>query len=167
MRGMDYRRVREHLRALRVARKMGVPELAHDAGVNKTTLYRIEEITDDSDREIDLGTLEKLVVALGLTLSEFFSEIEGLKSSLIDGNNRTPSSPQVHGAGVLSRTATALPLDDTNAVIAANSSALVHLARTLERVSAELVGELRAAREQDAAPRAHKSRRPARPRKAG
>lgn len=74
---MDYRGIRAALQALRVERKMGVPELAEEASLAKTTVYRLEDLAEDPDREIDLATLEKLVSALGLTLSEFFARLEG------------------------------------------------------------------------------------------
>lgn len=74
---MDYRRLRETLQKLRFERRMGVPELAEDAQLAKTTVYRIEDIEAEPNREIDLNTLEKLTTALGIGLAEFFARLEG------------------------------------------------------------------------------------------
>lgn len=78
MRAMDYRKIRETLQAIRFERRMDVPELAEEAGINKSTLYRLEDVSEDAERAVDLETIEKLTSAMEITLSEFFRRIEGL-----------------------------------------------------------------------------------------
>lgn len=142
---MDYRAVRQALQALRFERRMDVPELAEAAGINKTTLYRLEEFDADPDRAVDLGTLEKLTNALDLTLSEFFLRIEGLNAPVVLGTDPSSTITQ-EPPDAVARTPVRRPLDDHNAVIAGNSRALVRLAETIDG----LATELRLAREQAA-----------------
>jgi transcriptional regulator with XRE-family HTH domain len=75
---MDWRRVRETLRDLRLEKKIGPTELADDAGIAKTTVYRIEDVNKDPDKEMDLETIEKLTAAMDVPLSVFFARVEGI-----------------------------------------------------------------------------------------
>jgi transcriptional regulator with XRE-family HTH domain len=78
MLAMDWRRVRKTLQELRIEKKMGVPELADDAGLAKSTVYRIEDVDDEPDKELDLLTIEKLTAAMDVPLSTFFARVEGV-----------------------------------------------------------------------------------------
>jgi transcriptional regulator with XRE-family HTH domain len=73
MLAMDYKRLRGALRDIRFERRMTVPELAEETGLAKSTIYRLEELEEEPDRELDLDTLEKVTAALGITLSHFFA----------------------------------------------------------------------------------------------
>lgn len=68
---VNYRRVREVLRDRRFERRMSVPDLAEEAKVDKTTVYRLEDLENDPDRIPDFETIEKLVEALDMPMSEF------------------------------------------------------------------------------------------------
>lgn len=102
MLAMDWRRVRETLRDLRIESKMDVPELAEEAGVNKTTVYRLEELDEEPDRVIALATIEGLVRAMGLTLATFFARVEGTdlsrhstdQESELQGGSDVPASAE-------------------------------------------------------------------------
>ena len=102
---MDWVLLRKGLQDLRIERKMGVPELAADAGIAKTTVYRLENLNDDPDRGPDLETIEKLTTAMGLTLSSFFARIEGLKTAESGGHDRAPLADKAadHGRTVSER----------------------------------------------------------------
>lgn len=156
MRGMDYRRLREALRALRFEKKLGVPELATDAGLNKTTVYRLEDVDTEPDRELDLVTLEKLTTAMGLTLSEFFARIEGLPAQPFGDRSS-------HGADTALSSATHVP---ESLFIAG----LQNLALTIDRAVDRLIAArtpARRARKQTATPRARTAVRDGRHRKVG
>lgn len=102
MREMDYRRAKEVLRDRRVELRMGVIELAQEAGLHKTTVYRLEEaIKEDPNKPIEFETMEKLATALDLTLSDFFARIEGLRpTGQPDQESRTPDPEASHGPSV-------------------------------------------------------------------
>lgn len=165
MRGMDYRRVREALKALRFEKKLGVPDLAQDAGLAKTTLYRLEDVDDDPAREVDLVTLEKLVVAMGLTLSEFFAKIES-GVDLNQGHEGVTTLPSLippSTGAADARSPVPRPASDLRDIIETNSAALIRLARAIDQL-----GELPALRgtgEPAPSPRAEKTARPVRHRK--
>lgn len=73
------------LRQLRTDAGMTPEELADDAGVSKSSVYRIESGETASP---DVETLRRLADALDLTLSQFFGRIEGAGPSLSEGGSR-------------------------------------------------------------------------------
>jgi transcriptional regulator with XRE-family HTH domain len=154
---MDYERVRRTLRDLRAERKMGVPELASEAGINKTTLYRLEDL-DDSERGPDLETIEKLVTALGSSLTEFFARVEGAGTVADPGQSkgiaREATDPPVRAASIVRG-----ELSTTDRGIITGGFAAV--VEALERSTTRLIE----AREQAPAARPRAAGEDARPRK--
>lgn len=77
---VDYRRAREVLRARRFDLGLGVNELAKKAQIERTTVYRVENLRELPNYKPEFETMEALATALGLTLSQFFAQIESLQS---------------------------------------------------------------------------------------
>lgn len=72
------------LKRLRTDARMSAEEFAEEAGVSRSTIYRLESgETDDPD----LPTLRGLAKALDLSLSEFFRHIEGRPPTDFDGKS--------------------------------------------------------------------------------
>lgn len=140
------------MKRLRTDKRMTADELAAEAGVSRSTIYRIE---NGEIQNPDLESLTGIATALELTLPEFFTRIESSTAQPLPGTNLpAATNSRVDDAGSTG-TPVRRPLDDTNAIIAANSSALVALARSVEG----LKDELRRTREQAAAPRPRQSKR--------
>ena len=78
---VDFLALREELRKLREQSDFTLDELAVSSGLNRATIHAIENIKREPDLKPELETVERLVVAMGLTLSEFFARIEGLNVS--------------------------------------------------------------------------------------
>ncbi len=84
--GVDFRLAREVLRRARAqaaTEREGVPrfgmtldEAAEKSGLNRATIHSIENIKREPTLKPDLDTIERLVLAYGLTLSSFFARIE-------------------------------------------------------------------------------------------
>jgi transcriptional regulator with XRE-family HTH domain len=75
-RAVQFDRVRELLRVRRDALGWTLDKLQDEAGVNRATIHSIENLKREPDLKPDLETIEKLAVAMGLTLSSVFIEIE-------------------------------------------------------------------------------------------
>jgi len=152
---VEPRKIRVALRQLRVEANMTPEEFADEAGVSRATVYRIEELNTSYAPRVD--TVAALVVSRGMTLSSFFARIEGLQAPSNGGTTSVPlitiqRSLDSNGPNPpVSSSSAPKPLDDTNAVIAANSAALVHLARALDRIG-ERLDRLSAVREQTPSP---------------
>lgn len=153
---LDWGRVRAELRSLRSELGLTREQLERASGVEQTTIYRIENTKKLPDHKPDFDSIEALVTGMGLTLSEFFVRIEGLKAQPV------PSTDQRSNGGDRAPVSR-LPLDDTNAIIARNTAALDELIEVAKLVA----GELRTAREQAPSARARPPARDARRRKAG
>lgn len=72
--------VRRALRAVRRERKpqgFTLDKLSADSGVDRAAIHRIESVEKYPDYEPGIETVARLVDAMGLTLSEFFSRVEG------------------------------------------------------------------------------------------
>jgi len=87
---VDWRGIRNALRMRRAEIQMPVNELRDRSGISRTTIYRIENVTDIPDHEMDLETVAALTNALGLTLSQLFGRIETLRAR--DEGDIVPSS---------------------------------------------------------------------------
>lgn len=146
--------VRAALRELRG--KISPDDFADEAGVNRATVYRIEDLKRSYTPRIE--TIDALVRSRGLTLSAFFAQLEGLHAQPDDGR-ASSARPLTRGADP----SVSRPLDDTGALVAGLSSAVVTLARSIDRLG-ERAG---APREQTAGTRDHAARRPLRGRKTG
>lgn len=73
--------VREELRRLRDQRDWTQGELASRAGVEVTTVHRVENTKRMPDYQPDFDSIERLVKAFGFTLSRFLLQIEGLPAA--------------------------------------------------------------------------------------
>jgi len=75
---MEWERVRAELAKLRREQKpkMSQTRLGQVAGIAKSTVNRIENVYGEPDHVPDLDTIERWVLATGLTLSSFFARIE-------------------------------------------------------------------------------------------
>lgn len=83
---MDWTAIRLELRAVRKetkasGRRASGLYLKETAGVDPSTLNRIEGVKKYPNHKPDLETIEALVRAMGLTLSAFFARIEGVSVS--------------------------------------------------------------------------------------
>jgi transcriptional regulator with XRE-family HTH domain len=67
---MDVRQAREALRERRFRQRVSVTDLADRSGIDRSTLYRIENTKKFPDYEPEIGTLRKLAAVLGLTLGD-------------------------------------------------------------------------------------------------
>lgn len=162
--GMDLDAVRAQLRTERLTRGWSLDDLAERAKVNRSAIHDIETNRGGHPR---METIAKMVVGLGLTLSEFFAKIETAKSlhGAAEGVTTLPSSMPSsavgapHGDRSVPRPAPII--DDTNTLLASVAQGSIAVARSVR----DLVSELRAAREHAAAPRVRKAARPARNRR--
>jgi DNA-binding XRE family transcriptional regulator len=77
---VDTKTVRKALRQLRAEQKMSPDALAAKSGVDRATIYRIEDLNADYSPRIE--TVGALVEALGSTTTMFFWNIEGLTHHL-------------------------------------------------------------------------------------
>lgn len=154
---MDWRALRRELTPI-IREQEGLQsmrEIKAQTGVAPSTLVRWKEESDDP---VDLNTVVKVLEHFGHSLADFFGKVEVARAGTNPAIPQTDSDTNGSGNPVRRR-----PLDDTNAIIAANSSAIVRLARSVE----ELSTELRAAREQAATARAAPPGRAPRNRAAG
>lgn len=96
MLAMDYRRVREVLRECRFQLDLGVKEIAEKSGLERTTIYRIENLKELPDYKPDLETIEAVIKGLGLTLSAFFARVEntGLQALPSRSTDRLPPASE-------------------------------------------------------------------------
>lgn len=70
------RQVREALRRLRTEARLEPEEFADEAGVNRATVYRIEDFSKNYAPKIE--TVSALAESRDLSLAEFFASIEGI-----------------------------------------------------------------------------------------
>ena len=150
---LDWTAIRAELRRLRDANNLTREELQAASGVEKTTIYRVENTKELPDYKPDFDTIGAMLAAMEITLSEFFAKIEtdqGLRASA-DSVTTVPSSTQVGSDG----RPPLLPLDDVGALLARNLAATAAVVRSLDG----LVSELRADREQAPSARAHEPAR--------
>lgn len=73
---IDWRGIRDALRIRRAEKRMKVNEVAKKAGVSRTTIYRVENVTDIPEYVIDLETLDALANAMDYTLADVFAAAE-------------------------------------------------------------------------------------------
>ena len=74
--GVDWARLRKGLAEARFQAGLEVADLAKLTKLNKTTIYRLEDVDGKPNQKPDLPTIETWVLACELTLSEFFLQIE-------------------------------------------------------------------------------------------
>lgn len=74
---VDLAAVRARLRKERKARDWSLDDLAEKSGVNRSTIHEIETSATGKPQ---FETVGRLIEGMGLTLSEFFTRIEGLHS---------------------------------------------------------------------------------------
>lgn len=74
--GVDWKALREALRLERERAQMTLDELAKTAKLNRATIHSIENVKREPDLKPELESVEKIVGAMGMTLSEFFLQIE-------------------------------------------------------------------------------------------
>lgn len=162
-REVDIAGMREELRKLREQGDLTLDQLAGASGLNRATIHAIENIKREPNLKPDLNTVERIVQAMGLTLSQFFARIEALqpqpsmRTTMPSLNHTLP--PEQDG----STTHVRRPLNDIGALLARNTAALDELIEAVRGIS----GELRATREQAAGPGAHQPTRHARGGKVG
>lgn len=169
MQAVNYRMARTVLRERRFELQWRVRDLAEKAGVERTTIYHLEKIEKEPDHEPDFKTLEKLALAMGLTLSAFFARIEGLKtdspSSQTAASQKQPKTTEdPRGPAPLPAAASYLSPFVPEAIIIRVAETLAEtFIRSIDRLADKLAGV--DARRQDAARRPHKAVRDARHRK--
>lgn len=137
------------LRQLRTDARLSPEELATEADVSRSTIYRLE---NGEIEEPDLQTLRRIVGALGVTLSSFFAQIEGLKGPRTELQN-LPSENQTRTADAstpLPTSDAALSTTDLAALITAGVSGL---GESLERAIDRAADRILTAREPAATPR--------------
>lgn len=128
---MDYQRARGALRQRRFDRGMDANELADKAGVERTTVYRVEALKKNPGYKPDFDTLEKLVGALGWSLTEFFAQVEGADLQTEPLSDRTaPPAPSLGHDLSLPR-----PLDDTGALLAGLARAIARLTDSVDHLA--------------------------------
>jgi DNA-binding XRE family transcriptional regulator len=159
---MDWGRIRQEIRAVRKEHKITLRILHQKTGVSPSTVNRIERVEKYPAHKPDLETIQTLVSAMDLTLSQFFARIEGLQTHDVSETLPTPA-PNPRGNHGSSNPVRRISLDDTNAIIARNTAALDELIEAVRMVG----GELRATREQNANARAPQPAKDARRRKVG
>lgn len=84
---MEWATIRRHYeRLFALAKKGGATQqsIAARGGLRQN---KISELLDNDRRGPNAETFVKAVEGLGLTLSSFFAQIEGLQSSAVDGQN--------------------------------------------------------------------------------
>lgn len=136
--GMD-EAIRKVFRAERKRRKLNQETVGERGGIDQATVSKIES---DADYEPSLSVFGSAVRGLGISMSDFFLQIEG------HGSSKTVSKP-THGGAV------AIPPADeatARAVLAVGAQ----LAESIENAIARLVD----ARRQTATPRGRASPRP-------
>jgi transcriptional regulator with XRE-family HTH domain len=103
---VDSQQVRAALRQLRTDAKLTPEEFADEAGVDRATVYRIEDLKKKYAPKIE--TVSALTESRGLTLTAFFSSIEGLPAPGADATTQAPSTRQAdHGGDVSDRPSSA------------------------------------------------------------
>lgn len=70
--------------------KMSQTRLGHAAAIAKSTVNRIENVYGEPDHVPDIETIERWVLATGLTLSSFFARIEGLQAQPLVSTTTVP-----------------------------------------------------------------------------
>jgi transcriptional regulator with XRE-family HTH domain len=99
---VDLKRVRAALRQLRTDANLTPEELADEVGVDRSTVYRIENPNSRQSPRID--TVSAIVESRGLTLSDFFAQIEGLPPTRRHELHSPPLNPKTpeadHGRAV-------------------------------------------------------------------
>lgn len=142
--------VREELRKLRAGRGWTQKDLARKAGVEVTTIHRIENTKGLPGHQPDFESIEAIAKAFGFTLSEFFLRIEDLNGQEARGTTVVPQpNPKAatHGDPVPSAAASAFVPDFVSEAI------LTRLADTLAERFERAIDRLIAARQQVATPR--------------
>jgi DNA-binding XRE family transcriptional regulator len=87
---IDTRQVRTALRQLRTDRGLSTDVLADKSGVDRATIYRIENLNQEYAPRIE--TVSALVDAFGLTTATFFWNIESSDQSRHSGDQRSDPS---------------------------------------------------------------------------
>lgn len=97
---VDYRTAREVLRRARQRQQpaMSLDAAAKKTGLNRATIHSIENIKREPNLQPELETIERLVVAYGMTLSSFFLQIEGLQNPKVQTHDALPSAEQADHA---------------------------------------------------------------------
>lgn len=95
---LDWRAVRAELRRLRDVNELTREALQKLSGVEKTTIYRIENTKELPDYKPDFETIEALLRAMEVSLSAFFLRIEGLPPTRQTDPESAHSTPSA-GAG--------------------------------------------------------------------
>src|SRR5688572_9973838 len=111
---VDWRALRKELRVRRAELQMSVKDACKKAGIGRTTLYRLENVSGIKDNRMTLATVDALASALGLTLGQLFSKIE----------TAAPAAPEI---GEAEREFLKLPADVRQAAIVIASAARPHL----------------------------------------
>ena len=160
--GVDLGKMRSALRAKRLELKWSLDDLAAKSGVNRSTIHDIET---NADGKPQMATVARLVEGMGLTLSEFFARIEGLKPQPLTAQNALSSqgiqSAEVAlGGSVVS--GGGVPSNDF-----VHEAIIIGIAEQLADRFAAAIDKLADARRQAPVPRAHAPVRHARRRKTG
>lgn len=95
--------IRSEVRVVRRAREWTLDKLRDESGVDRAAIHKIENTAKYPDYEPGVDTVRKLVEAMGLTLSDFFLRIEGLRPTEgSDQQSATPTSKADPNARTLS-----------------------------------------------------------------
>lgn len=73
---IDWAALRKTLRMRRADIDMSVKTLIANAGIGRTTIYRIESVKEIPHHTMDLETLDRLASAMGWTLADLFAAAE-------------------------------------------------------------------------------------------
>lgn len=76
-RAVDFKALRAALRIARRDRGWSLSTAGKEAGLDRATVHSIENVKREPDYKPELETIERLVLAYGKTLSQFFAELEG------------------------------------------------------------------------------------------
>lgn len=75
---LEWTALREGFRKARLKSGKSLRKLKQSADIDPSTIHRIENIKKYPDYRPDLDTLDALVRGVGLTLAQFFAQVEGL-----------------------------------------------------------------------------------------
>lgn len=95
---LDWPALRGELRRLRAENDLTREELQKLSGVEKTTIYRIENTKEMPDYKPDFDTVSALLVAMEITLSAFFARIEGVAAPASNESEPLPAVAELAAA---------------------------------------------------------------------
>jgi transcriptional regulator with XRE-family HTH domain len=89
---VDLRAVRAKIVEERDRRGFTQEDLAQRAGIDQSNYSRLEDLSREFT-EVRARTIFNLIEALGMTVSSFFAQIEGLNPGVTSGDNHEPQRP--------------------------------------------------------------------------